>query len=345
MTKMLCNQELTIFCEQISMVIKAGISAYEGVCILEREATSARDQKILRGIMKSIEEGVSFPDALDNSNVFPKYMIDMLKIGELSGRTDIVLDEIGEYYRKEETLQESIRYAVRYPAIMTAMMGIVIGVLVIKVMPIFKSVFLDLGTQLSGFSEVVMNMGLAFSNSIGVILGILLIISIIIYLVLKLDSCKRFRKKFATHCIGIKTISNKIAVSRFAMGMSLTLASGLDIEDSLNMVSALVDHEIIEKKIASIQTSLSEGMNFSDAVCKEKLFKGTYNRMLGIGERTGAMDNVIKKISENYEKEIENDLAKIVSVIEPTLVAALSILVGAILLAVMLPLMGIMSAM
>ncbi len=343
--KMLDYSELNIFCEQIAMVLKAGISVYEGICILHEEATTNFEKSMLQGIINAMDEGVSFPDALEQSGYFPKYMIDMLHIGEVSGRLDTVLDELARYYNREQIVKDSVKQAVTYPAIMVVLMGIVIFVLVAKVLPIFNSVFVELGSELTGFSRTVMDLGLAFSESLNVLLVIIAVIIFLAFFFTKINVGKKLFKYVKENLYGVKTLTTKIAVARFASGMSLMLASGLDVDQSLEMVLPLVDNVKVYNKVEAIRHSISDGANFADAVMEHHLFAGTYSRMLGIGHKTGATDEVIENISRRYENEIEDSLSHIIGIIEPSLVAALSIVVGVILLSVMLPLMSIMSAM
>ncbi len=343
--KMLDYSELNIFCEQIAMVLKAGISVYEGICILHEEATSRFEKDMLQGIIDSMDEGIAFPDALEKSGYFPKYMIDMLQIGEVSGRLDTVLDELGHYYHREQIIKDSVKQAVTYPAIMVVMMGVVIFVLVAKVLPIFNSVFAELGSELTGFSRTVMDLGLAFSESLNILLGIIVLIIVLALFFTKTKLGKKAFKVIKENFYGLRNLTTKIAVARFASGMSLMLASGLDVDQSLEMVLPLVDNVKVYNKIEAIRETISNGTNFADAVMEHQIFAGTYSRMLGIGHKTGATDEVIENISRRYETEIEESLSHIIGIIEPSLVAALSIVVGVILLSVMLPLMSIMSAM
>lgn len=342
--KMLGFSQLNIFCEQIAMVLTAGISVYEGICILHEEATSPAEQELLQCLIDTLDEGESFPKALERSGAFPKYMLDMLEIGELSGRLDTVLEQLARYYKREEAVSQAVRHAISYPIAMLVMIGIVISVLIAKVLPIFNSVFADLGSELTGFSKNVMDLGLAFSGSLWVLFGLIVVLLILLVLATKTKKGKQLFKKFKEHCFGIRNFTYKIAVSRFASGMSLMLASGLDLDQSLEMVLPLVDHDAVHQKVELIRQSVSMGENFAKAVDDHHLFSGTYNRMLGIGYKTGTTDEIIENIANRYEEEIETNLSGMIAIIEPSLVAVLSIVVGVILLAVMLPLMSIMSA-
>lgn len=341
--KMLDFSELNIFCEQIAMVLKAGISVYEGICILEEESESKEDKAFYQSMIDVIDEGTSFPDALEMSEVFPSYMISMIRIGEVSGRLDIVLDKLGAYYAREKLMRDSIRYAVSYPLMMMIMMGAVILVLVAKVLPIFNSVFAELGSALTGFSKNVMDMGMAFSNSLGVILFVLIAIFLSLFLFLKTKKGRKAFKELKEHSFISKNLCEKIAVSKFASGLYLMLASGLDTDQSLEMVSPLIEHEGMQEKISQARTDMNEGKNFAEAISDNHIFATRYSRILNVAYKTGATDEAIENISKRYEEEIDENISRIIAVIEPSLVAILSIVVGVILLAVMLPLMSIMS--
>ena len=135
-----------------------------------------------------------------------------------------------------------------------------------------------------------------------------------------------------------------MAVSKFSAGMALTLGSGLDVEQSLEMTLRLVEHPEISKRIEScLDMMKTEQLNFAQALSKTGIFTGIYARMISIGYKTGALDSLMEKIAATYEEEIDQRLARLISVLEPTLVVILSVIVGLILLSVMLPLLGIMS--
>ena len=141
-----------------------------------------------------------------------------------------------------------------------------------------------------------------------------------------------------------KGLLEKIAAARFASGRSLALSSGLDTDQSLEMVSRLTDHPVMQEKIKTARDLIAEGTGFSEALSQANIFSGLYARMINIGFRTGAMDDVMRQIADQYDEEVNERITGIVSKLEPTLVAVLSVVVGMILLSVMLPLMGIMSS-
>ncbi|MDO5601409.1 MAG: type II secretion system F family protein [Oscillospiraceae bacterium] len=341
--KQLSKPELSAFCSQMAMVMKSGISVQEGVSIMTQDAENPYTKEILSGVSERCETGSSFYAALSESGVFPKYMLDMIAIGEESGRLDEVLDSLADYYEREDGIAKSIRHAVSYPLVMIVMMLLVIGVLVIKVLPIFNQVFQQLGSELTGFSKTVMDMGAAVSRYAVVFVLILGVLALAFIIFRNTRGGRRALDVFKAHFFVTKKLSAKIAAGRFASGMALMMASGLDTDQSLEMVSRLVDHPVVEKKVRACQQAIAEGASFADAVMQAGIFSGLYARMLAVGFKTGSTDQVMKKLADKYEQEVDETLSSIISVLEPSLVAVLSIIVGMILLSVMLPLMGIMS--
>ncbi len=343
LVKPLSYAELNVFCEQVALMLKAGISVYEGMCILQEEAATPAEEALYRMIIAEMDDGKTFSSALGVSGAFPDYMVQMVEIGEVAGRLDTVLEQLGRYYKREQSMRDAVHYAVSYPVMMMVMMSIVIAVLAVKVLPIFNDVFTDLGTELTGFSRRVMDMGLALSASLSVLVIVLVVALIAVWFLAKNDAGKVLLGRLQRWFPLTKPLAYKIAVSRFAAGMSLMLASGLDTQQSFEQVSALVDHPEVEEQIKRINEAIADGQSFAQAMGTQRIFSQTYHRMLGIGERTGNIDEVMENISQRYEAEIETTLSNLIGIIEPSLVAVLSVVVGAILLAVMLPLMSIMS--
>ncbi|MEG2770081.1 MAG: type II secretion system F family protein [Oscillospiraceae bacterium] len=342
--KELSGTELSAFCAQMALILKSGIPVVEGLGIMHDDMDNAYSREILEGLISECEIGTSFATALHRSNVFPKYMQDMVEIGEMSGRLDDVLNSLSEYYEREESISKSVKHAISYPLLMIAMMILVIGVLVVKVLPVFNSVFVQLGSQLTGFSKAVMDMGAGFAKySVFFIIAVGVVVVGIIILNNTVKG-KRVLTGFKSSFFMTKKLYAKIAAGRFASGMSLMLASGLDTDQSLEMVSRLVDNVVVQAKIKVCQEKIAEGASFSEAVTKCGIFSGVYARMLAVGFKTGATDVIMKKLAERYEIEVDDSLSNIISVLEPSLVAVLSVIVGMILLSVMLPLMGIMSS-
>ena len=193
--QMLGNLEIAAFCDQLSMIVSAGIPIYEGISILQEDAPEEDTAEILSVISNSLDHGSSFCDALRETNVFPKYVLDMIGIGELAGKLEEVLNALTGYYKREESIQNSIKNAVTYPLLMIAMMLAVILVLIAKVLPVFHQIYMELGSDLTGFAGAMMRFSDALNQYLFVIVIVLIAAAAGIFLIFRSDAGQKFFKK------------------------------------------------------------------------------------------------------------------------------------------------------
>lgn len=337
------NLELSSFCGQIALILKSGISPIEGLTIMLEDATSPDEKEILTQLLVDMQETGSLHLALAATNIFPVYMLHMVEIGEETGTLDNVMESLKTHYDRENAIRKTLRNSVTYPMIMTGMMTVVVVILLVKVMPIFNQVFIQLGTEMTGFSRMLMNMGTALNRYSVLFIVILLVIAGMLFYGTRITSGRKFFRKLGYHLSFTKTIHEKIAACRFADGMALTLTSGLSPERSLELVTSLNEDSIFQQKIDCCQKELNEGKDLSEALLISKIFTGMYARMTSIGSKTGALDETMEEIAGLYQDEIDSQINNLLAILEPTLVVILSLIVGSILLSVMLPLIGIIS--
>lgn len=342
--KLLSNAEIASFCRQTAMIIQAGITPSEGMDILIHDTINKEGRELLQSIGDSCREGNYFYQALESSGVFPEYVVRLTALGEESGNLDAVLLSLAQYYEREESISESIRSAVTYPLIMIFMMFVVILVLILKVLPIFRQVFVQLGTEMSPLAQSLLNVGNTLSNYSVVFTVVLFLIIGICFFLYKTPVGKKCAKQFLSHFLLTKGFYDKVAAGRFASGMHLAFTSGMDTYQSLDMISHIVENDDMNKKIEVCKQEIENHSDLPEALSKAEIFSNLYSRMVAVGFRSGSIDAVMKQISKNYEDETDKQMSRIISVIEPTLVILLSLIVGIILLSVMLPLMGIMSS-
>jgi len=337
------NSELSTFFDQMAMILHSGISVIEGIAIMKDDAYTKEGEAILQTIYDQMEETGCLYTSLVHSGVFPPYALELIHIGEETGHLEKIMRSLSLYYERAEDVRQSIKSAVVYPLIMIGMMFIVILILIIKVLPMFNQVFIQLGSEMTGFSLALMNIGTALSQYSFIFIILLILIAAAVIFLSYVPSGIQLRSKMAAHFFLTRKITEKMAVSKFAAGMSLTLSSGLDTFESLEMASQLIDNPVVKKQIADCQKYTSEGMDFSEALSKSGVFSAMYSRMASIGYKAGALDELMEKISMQYEDEITLQMNHLIGILEPSLVALLSIIVGLILLSVMLPLLGIMT--
>lgn len=180
--KALTNKELTYFCSQMALILKSGISSTEGLSLMLEDTPEGEGRDLLQTLLHDMEEGAMLYQALTSSSVFPAYMCSMTEIGENSGRLDEVMESLSEHFRREDNLSQSIRSSVTYPLVMLGMMIAIMVVLIVKVMPIFQQVFDQLGTEMTGISGAILDLGNNLSRYSMVFLVVAAIAAIIFFL-------------------------------------------------------------------------------------------------------------------------------------------------------------------
>lgn len=343
MQKKLNNDELSVFCRQMSLILKSGISALEGIYMMEENSESEAGKEIFREIRAELEyTGLLYP-AMERCGVFPDYVLHMTEIGEQAGRLDEAMQSLADYYQREEETAAAVKSAVTYPVIMLGMMVVIVGVLFIKVLPVFEQVYLQLGQEMTGVAANILNLGKWMRKS-AFALGTLAVLVLVGALLFSFSQKARrwFLKRIEKFGL-MKKIAWKRAGARFAGGMAMALKSGLDIDQSLEMVERLVEYEPLREKIAVCRQKTGNGGDFSEAIQESEIFQGMQARMVVIGYQTGTMDEVMEQSADLYQRELHGQIERMIGILEPTLVGVLCVIVGIILLSVMLPLMGMMA--
>lgn len=343
MKKKLSNEELITFCSQMALILKSGISSLEGIYIMEDGDVQPEGKEMLKEIREEIEMcGMLYP-AMEKTGLFPDYVLHMTEIGEQTGRLDETMEALAAYYQREEETLEAVKSAVTYPIAMLGMMLVIIAVLFIKVMPVFEQVYLQLGQEMTGIAQQLLNIGKWMRQSAVILIVLAVIILVTAILVIFSEKIRaRFISKIQT--IGfLKKIAWKRARTRFASGMAMSLKSGLDIDESFALSGKLVDYEPLKKQIDQCQEKMKEGKSFPKALKEAHIFDGMQERLMAIGYETGAVDEVMEQAADLYQKELQDQIQKMIAILEPTLVGILCVIVGIILLSVMLPLVGIMA--
>lgn len=343
--KKLSAEELYAFSDEMGMMISSGVSAIHGLTMMLDESTLGEEKELLTEMEQVVGETGSLSKAIEQTGVFPDYFVEMAKMGEQTGKMDTVLLNLAKHYEREMAISNAIKSAVTYPMMMVAMMLVIIIVLVTEIMPVFNRVFKQLGGTMDGISAGFLAVG-TFMNEYGLIL-LLILLALVIYLIV-MAKTKKGRTKLINKMYKMKrfkSIYSKVSTSRFASAMAMTLSSGMDVMQSLDLASRIVDAPEFEEKVEKCKDSFAETMDIGKAFSMSGIFGGLYGRMAILGAKTGNMENVLEKVAQTYEEEADNEINDLIAVVEPTLVIILSIIVGLILLSVMLPLLNIMSGM
>lgn len=331
--------------ESLALLTQSGVTLADGLLIIADEEDNEAYAEMLRGISATLEEGESFYTALEKTGAFPAYATGLIDVAERVGKLEETLHALSRYYEERERMKNSIRHALAYPTVILLMMFAVITVLLSKVLPIFDDVYGSLGSSLTGFAGGLLAIGEFLSNAmpyIAVILGAAVIIGAIIAL---FPSLTEKLKGLARRLFGDRGVSRKLNNAHLAEALSVALSSGMPVEEGLLLAERLLcDSPGALERCRKCLSEVSEGGHLPDVLQKHGFFTRSSARMLDLGIRSGNVDGVMADIAQRMSDEAEEAIEAVTSRIEPALVLVTSFLVGAILIAVMLPLINIMKA-
>lgn len=337
------SEEVAGFCEQIAILLNGGISLYEGIYMLSAEIENHETKSVLEQLEATLKGNKPFWESLDESGAFPSYMVNMVRIGEMTGKLETVMYSLNQYYERESNLKSSIKNVISYPITMFAMIAVILMVLIFKILPMFQNVFEELTTGSNYSGNDMMHLGLLAGKVITVVLAVVSLVVLAFWIWYKSREGRKKIFHFLSGFLLTRNIMELMAVGKFVSSMFLMISSGMNTKESFEMAKAVVDHKAVKEKIHKCLEMLEKEVPMEKALKETKLITGMQGRMISVGAKTGVMDAVFEKLSKQYDNEIENELAGLAGGVETVLVVALSVIVGAILISVMMPLISIIS--
>lgn len=323
------------------MILKAGIPLYDGMEVLYRNYKETPYAGAFQKIYEGVRDGGTLYEGVKAAGFFPKYMVHMIQVGETSGELDHVLESLADYYERESRMQASIRSAITYPLILIVLMTVVIAVLVIRVLPVFTEVFLSLGTGLVGTEAAVLSGGIAAGRIVLAVTAGLLAFVLLLALIWRAGG-KQMLLRASQMLPPVRRLLDKQTAQRFAEVTAMVMASGYHLEHALELIPDLLPDNRNIRKAKKCLALMEQNGDFAAAVEQVGIFEPLHQKMIRVGVEAGQTDQVMERISGIYEMEVDEGIHRLVSWIEPALVAVLTLMIGGILLSVMLPLVSIM---
>ena len=343
---LLTSEELSVFCDQIALMLESGMTLRDGIGMLaEDEAKTETRIRIYSKMQDTIEETGSLYIALrENEEDWPHYMVEMVGIGEETGRLEDIMRSLSAYYVREGKIKTAASSAVTYPLVLGIMMVVIIAVLLWRVIPVFRRVLGTLGVDSSSSGMKMMNIGATAGWVVLAIIALAVLTIIVFYLLTKTSARDKVMRFLRNALPPVRKVTHKLSASRIAGMLGMMLTGGFPIENALGMAANALDDEESIEKVQQVQEDMRDGETFADAMANTGLFGDFYNRILKIGSASGHDPEVLERIAGVYEDQLEDDLSRMIGLIEPIMVALLSIVIGAILLSVMMPMAGVMSS-
>lgn len=343
MSKQFTHREIADFCREMALMIHAGIGAAEALSLLRDEEKSPRWHDVLSAMAELTDAGTPFSEAIKTSDRFPTYMVGLIDVGERTGNLEEALSSLADYYDERERMNQRIRSALLYPSALFLLMMVVIVVLLTQVLPMFRSVYASLGGEMTRMAGALLQVGMGL-NKIMPILCILLGILLVFLLAFSVSGTFRewVLRVWRTRA-GDRGAMRAMNDACFAQAVAMGLSSGLPAEDALELAAqVLSDIPSAQKRCLQCKQALEQGDTLAKALGTADIFPAAARRLLGLAMQSGSGDTTMREIAARLSEDADLALSKKVARIEPALVLICSILVGAVLLSVMLPLIDIM---
>lgn len=341
--KVYSGRELSAFCLQISILLKAAVPLDEGLYLMAEDAPTEEEKKLLHTMGEDVELGDPFFESLERTGAFPPYVVRMAKLGQQSGTLDQMMESLADYYEKEYYMMKNIRNAITYPVMMVGMLLIVLFVLFTRVMPVFEQVYAQLGVQMSPLSQAASRLGGILSGAALVVFVLLVVAVLIAAIAAGAGKELTIAHKLMERLKRNSKTALAAAGRRFTAVLALTIRSGMELDKGMELARELVDNGKVAEKIDVCSEKLQLGEGYYEAMKESGLFSSFHIQLIKVGVRSGKMDEVLQEISNDYEQQADASIDAMVARLEPTLVAVLAVAVGLILLSVMLPLAGILA--
>ncbi len=345
-------KDLTTFTRELATLIDAGLPVVRSLNILKEQSKPGALKDILADIVENIEGGSSLSEALSrHPKTFSKLYINMMRAGEVGGVLEQVLDKTAQFLEKDISLKRKIKGAMMYPILVTVAIVGILSVIMIVVIPQFIKTLEDLAgdAALPAPTQLLLNMvnlitGRDFfniPNFVWLIIGIILLITIYKIIVGKFIKVKYFVDMIKLKIFIFGPLVKKATVARFARTFGTLITSGVPVLQALNIVKDTSGNEVLSKSVVVVHNAVREGESIARPMSESKFFPPMVINMVDVGEETGALDNMLIKVADSYEADVDVAVEGLSSLIEPILIIAMGVIVGFIVIALYMPLIGI----
>ena len=336
------SQELVVFTRQLATMIAAGIPLLECLEILAEQSEDQGFRVVLTTVADDVRSGMDLSESMrKHSGCFERIYVNMIKAGEASGQLDEILVRLAEYQESSEKLKGEIKAAMTYPVVSLALIFLITIFLLVFIIPKFKDIFSSLNIELPFITRMLLGLSTAMKTYwfiwVGAIVGL---VTFFIWWK-RTDAGEKIYDRFKLSMPVFGQLFRKVAISRFARTFATLIQSGVPILGALEIVASTAGNRVIEDAVLSAVDSVRQGETLGKPLADSRVFPPMVTRMISIGEKSGALESLLEKISEFYDQQVSAAVESLTSLIEPLMIAVMGTVVGGIVLAVFLPIFEI----
>lgn len=341
----LSTKDIALLCRQLASMLSAGVTLVKALNILFLQMEKKNIKEAVKRLYESVQKGEQFSEAIrKQSGVYPELLMGMVEAGEGSGKLDNVIEKISTHYEKEVKLKAKVKSALTYPIILVCLCVVVVIILVTQVLPTFVGMFNQAGSELPLPTRILMS----FSDTLtGYWYLFVLAIAILVLAFKVYTNTEHGLKKWHGLLLKLPLFGKmfvKLAAVRFTSTLSTLLSSGMNLIPALEIAARVVGNRVIMEGINVSKEDIRKGMPLSQSLRKVNVLPPMVYSMIGIGEESGSIEEMLEKCGEYYNDEVDNSITKLVGMIEPLLIIMMAVVIGFIVIAMILPIFDLYGA-
>ncbi|HEY9792662.1 MAG TPA: type II secretion system F family protein [Candidatus Obscuribacterales bacterium] len=338
-------KDMVIFSRQFASMIGSGVAMIRTLTIISEQCENKKLKEVLSDVKAQVENGAALSDAFSrHPDTFDRLFVSMVKAGETGGILDEVMKKVAEFAEQRQKLNDKVKSAMAYPTVALAVAVIVFWVMLTFIIPVFKSMFDGMGSELPAFTQMLINLSTIMRS-----VWMLVVVAVLggaFY------ATKQYYKtepgRYAIDGMMLKLpvvgdVIQKVAVARFTRTFGVLVRSGVPMLTALDVVKETAGNAVLSKAVESVQREVREGGSISKPLSKEPLFPPMVVQMVAVGEETGKLDDMLSKIADFYDDEVENSVDALTSVLEPIMVVFIGGIVGSVVVGMYLPIFSIIN--
>jgi len=344
--KKVTPRDMSVFCKQFVSILAAGVTIINALEMLSDQTENPTLQDAIRNVMSAVQKGDTLADGMKKEpDVFPSILVNMVKAGESSGSLEVAFDRMSVHFEKSARVKAMVKKAMIYPVVVSVVMVGVIIVMMVMVIPSFQNMFKDMNMELPAITKAVIAMSDFIVNQWYILVAFVAIFIVSFKAFKSSEAGKYHIAKFKMNAPIIGNLTKKSACSNFARTMSTLLAAGLSIIDALEITANTMDNLLYQEALLKVREEVTKGVSMSTPLTQSGLFPPMVCQMVKIGEETGNIEDMLNKIADYYDEEVQVATESLSAAMEPMIIVAMAVIVGLLVMAIMTPMFDMYSGM
>ena len=342
------RKQLVVFTRQLATLQDAGLPLLRSMHVLLKQEKNPTLRTAITNIAEAVESGSTFAEALaQQPRVFDKFFVNMVRAGEAGGALEVVLNRLAEFMEKAQRVRNKVRSAMVYPIVVLLVAISILSFLLIAIIPKFRDIFQELlgGKALPALTQFVLDASSAVVHNAAYVVGGIVVLVIAFKIARRAPAMRYWLDRMKLSMPVFGTLLRKGAIANFTRTLGTLMTGGVPVLQALNIVREIAGNEVIAKAVMQVHDSVKEGESMVTPLEASRAFPPMVVSMVQVGEETGALPDMLMKVADTYDDEVDTAVDALTSIIEPILIIFLAVIVGTIVIAMFLPLVGIITTM